>query len=366
MPARMVNPMRAIFISYRRDDSEGQAGRLFDDLEREFGHDAVFMDVTAIEPGHDFRRAIDEHVASCGVLLCIIGRQWLALRDQSGRRRIDDTADFVRLETASALRRDIPVVPVLVQGATMPTADELPEDLRELAFRNYIQVTHAHWDSDMQVLIAALRRQLPSAPPATIAATPPATMPWWKRTPVLASLGLAVAILVAVTKWASGPSNATTAANEPAPARETAASGTPARETPARPAPANEPFRETSAREAAERETPARNTPARKSLAGRWSAAACRGGLVVTTDDGRHLEAVCDTGMLHRISGTYTDAKTIATTVTRIDPNGCESQAKGRWTVESDDVLTTFQEGWADAKCNVQSDAVTEVLSRLR
>jgi hypothetical protein len=159
--------MRAIFISYRHDDSEGQAGRLFDDLEREFGRDAVFMDVTAIEPGRDFRRAIDEHVASCGVLLCVIGRYWLTLRDETGRRRIDEAADFVRLETASALRRDIPVVPVLVHGAAMPTADELPEDLRGLAFRHAMQLTHAHWDSDMQVLIGALSRQLsPTRPTA--------------------------------------------------------------------------------------------------------------------------------------------------------------------------------------------------------
>ncbi|MGH8488664.1 MAG: TIR domain-containing protein [Gammaproteobacteria bacterium] len=161
--------MRAIFISYRRDDAEGQAGRLFDDLTQHFGDDAVFMDVAAIEPGRDFRRAIDEQVASCGVLLTIIGKSWLTANDESGARRLDDPMDFVRLETASALKRDIPVVPVLVHGARMPRADELPEDLKALAFRNGVELTHARWDSDVQVLVKALQphvqaKQEPTGP----------------------------------------------------------------------------------------------------------------------------------------------------------------------------------------------------------
>ena len=148
--------MRAIFISYRREDAEGQAGRLFDDLVRHFGEDTVFMDVAGIEPGRDFRRVIDEHVASCGVLLAMIGKTWIDATDESGRRRLEDPMDFVRLETASALKRDIPVVPVLVHGARMPRADQLPADLAELAYRNGVELTHARWDSDVQVLIKAL------------------------------------------------------------------------------------------------------------------------------------------------------------------------------------------------------------------
>ena len=148
--------MRAIFISYRREDAEGQAGRLFDDLARHFGEDSVFMDVAGIEPGRDFRRVIDEHVASCGVLLAMIGKTWIDATDESGRRRLEDPMDFVRLETASALKRDIPVVPVLVHGARMPRAEQLPEDLAELAYRNGVELTHARWDSDVQVLIKAL------------------------------------------------------------------------------------------------------------------------------------------------------------------------------------------------------------------
>ena len=140
--------MRAIFISYRRSDTEGQAGRLFDDLKQHFGEDAVFMDVAGLEAGRDFRRAIDSQVASCGVLLAIIGKQWLTATDERGVRRLDDPMDFVRLETASALKRDIPVVPVLVQGARMPHADELPDNLKDLSYRNGVELTHARWDSD--------------------------------------------------------------------------------------------------------------------------------------------------------------------------------------------------------------------------
>ncbi len=149
--------MRAIFISYRRDDAEGQAGRLFDDLVMRFGKDSVFMDVSGIEPGRDFRRAIDEQVASCGVLLAMIGKDWFDAKDKSGRRRLDDPQDFVRLETALALKRDIPVIPVLVRGASMPRADQLPPDLAELSYRNAVELTHARWDSDVQVLVNALR-----------------------------------------------------------------------------------------------------------------------------------------------------------------------------------------------------------------
>ena len=149
--------MRGIFISYRREDAEGQAGRLFDDLANEFGNAAVFMDVAGSEPGRDFRRAIDENVANCGVLLAIIGKNWLNIRDAEGQRRIDDPMDFVRLETAAALKRDIPVIPVLVQGANMPRTAHLPPDLVDIAFRNGVELTHARWDSDVQILFNALR-----------------------------------------------------------------------------------------------------------------------------------------------------------------------------------------------------------------
>jgi hypothetical protein len=159
-PRRMTSRrpvLHSIFISYRRDDSEGEAGRLSDDLAEIFHEESVFMDVNAIQPGRDFRKAIDESIHKCSVLLAIVGHGWLDSKDGSGQKRLEDASDFVRLEIASALQRDIPVIPVLVRGAKMPRAEQLPADLRELAYRNAVELTHARWKSDLQVLIRALR-----------------------------------------------------------------------------------------------------------------------------------------------------------------------------------------------------------------
>ena len=172
--------MRSVFISYRRKDSEGESGRLFDDLSSHFGSESVFMDVSAIEPGRDFRKAIDQSVTTCNVLLAIIGQEWLELKDPSGRRRLEDPNDFVRLEIASALRRDIPLIPVLVRGAKMPDADRLPPDLKELVYRNAVELTHARWKSDVQLLIRALRPYLdvrPPSQPGRVAAESPHAVP---------------------------------------------------------------------------------------------------------------------------------------------------------------------------------------------
>jgi hypothetical protein len=147
----------AIFISYRRSDSQGESGRLFDDLIRQFGKDAVFMDVVGIDAGRDFRRAIDDSVQSCSVVLAMLGPLWLEAGDEQGSRRLDDETDYVRLEIAAALRRDIPVVPVLLRGAKMPRSEQLPGEIADLAYRNAVELTHARWKSDMQVLLKALR-----------------------------------------------------------------------------------------------------------------------------------------------------------------------------------------------------------------
>ncbi len=155
--------MRAIFISYRRSDSQGEAGRLFDDLVSHFGEQKVFMDVAGIEAGRDFRKAIEESVANCGVLLVLIGPTWASAKDESGVRRLDDPADFVREEVAAALRRDISVIPVLVRDAEMPRAEQLPDCLKELAYRNCVELTHARWKSDVQLLVEPLRRLIGSS-----------------------------------------------------------------------------------------------------------------------------------------------------------------------------------------------------------
>jgi hypothetical protein len=146
----------SIFISYRRSDSAGESGRLSDDLIARFGAGHVFMDVDAIEPGKDFRKAIRDNVSGCSLLLAMIGPEWLGTTTTTGTPRLESENDYVRLEIATALTRDIPVVPVLVRGARMPKADQLPEDIRELAYRNSVELTHARWRSDAQVLLQAL------------------------------------------------------------------------------------------------------------------------------------------------------------------------------------------------------------------
>ena len=214
------SPSRTIFISYRRDDAGGEAGRLFDDLIRAYGPDTVFMDVAGIEPGIDFRKAIDSNVASCGVLLAVIGPQWLSMADHpDGARRLDQTNDFVRLEIASALRRNIPVIPVLVHGAAMPHADALPEDLEDLAYRNAVELTLPRWNSDVSLLVAALRNYVHTAP-GTAASTVHATVPVQfpapesptidrtprRRLPLLLGVAAAVLVLLVVAIFVIGHS----------------------------------------------------------------------------------------------------------------------------------------------------------------
>jgi hypothetical protein len=131
-----------IFISYRRDDSAGYTGRVHDRLEREFGRESVFMDVNAIPLGVDFLDAIGYEVAKCDVLLAIIGPRWLDARDEIGQRRLDNVNDFVRVEIAAALKRDIPVIPILLDGTRVPNADQLPDDLKRLASRNGLNIRH--------------------------------------------------------------------------------------------------------------------------------------------------------------------------------------------------------------------------------
>lgn len=148
--------MGNIFVSYRRSDSEGHAGRLFRDLCDHFGKHRVLIDVVGMEKGRDFRRTIEQRLETSNVLLAIIGKTWVSVQDPSGHRRLENPSDLVRLETATALRKDIAVIPVLVGGAVMPREAELPDDLKNLAYRDGVEITHARWDSDVQHLIAAV------------------------------------------------------------------------------------------------------------------------------------------------------------------------------------------------------------------
>ena len=146
-----------LFISYRRDDSAGYAGRVHDRLQREFGENLLFMDVDSIPLGTNFVKAIDEEVAKCDVLLAIIGLGWLDARDEDGNRRLDSPADFVRIEIETALKRGIRVIPILLEGTRVPKADQLPDGLKELALRNGLNVRHSSFSDDMERLIRGLK-----------------------------------------------------------------------------------------------------------------------------------------------------------------------------------------------------------------
>ncbi len=190
--------MGGIFISYRRDDAQGEALHLFDNLKQHFGVDRVFMDVIAIRPGEDYRKVIDTAVASCDVLITLIGRDWLTSATAAGQPRINDARDFVRLETAAALKRDVRVIPVLLHGATMPTEEALPDELKPLAYRNAIELSHSRWDYDVRLLIEALERVVTAAAPAP--GPPPSTTPTpltaRRSIPRMAAVGAVVAVLI--------------------------------------------------------------------------------------------------------------------------------------------------------------------------
>lgn len=147
-----------IFISYRRDDSAGHAGRLYDRLQARFGEQQVFMDVDAIEPGVDFVDSLRQAVQQCRILVAVIGPDWLAAIDARGNHRLSNPRDFVRMEIAAALERGIRVIPALVQDATMPAPDDLPEALVPLASRNALELSDARWGYDVGRLIDVVER----------------------------------------------------------------------------------------------------------------------------------------------------------------------------------------------------------------
>jgi hypothetical protein len=160
--APMGNAAGHIFISYRRSDSADIAGRIDDRLTGRFGRNLIFKDVDSIPLGLDFKEYLDEKVSECSVFLAIIGDRWLEAGDETGVRRLNDPADFVRIEIESALKRGIPVIPLLVRGAKMPMEGQLPDGLKKLAYRNGIPIRHdPDFHRDMDRLIAALEKHIP-------------------------------------------------------------------------------------------------------------------------------------------------------------------------------------------------------------
>lgn len=151
--------MSDIFLSYRRQDTSSATGRLADRLEQYFGEQRVFRDYDSIVAGADFAATIDRAIGVSTVVLAIVGPGWVDARDQQGRRRLDDAGDFVRLEIESALRAELPVIPVLVEGAKMPPAAALPPSLEAFSRCQAVELTESRWRDDADRLIASLQSQ---------------------------------------------------------------------------------------------------------------------------------------------------------------------------------------------------------------
>ena len=205
-----------VFITYRREETAAQAGRLYDAMAARYGDRNVFMDVE-MAPGVDFVERITESVAACQVLIVVMGPRWATLEDEQGRRRLDDPEDFVRLEVETALRRpEVTPIPVLVAGARMPSREELPEELRAITRRNALELSDQRWRQDVGRLISTLDELVGETPAGqtaspAVASSPPSRAKAARRLPLgsrarWALLGVltVAAIVVAVVVASDG------------------------------------------------------------------------------------------------------------------------------------------------------------------
>lgn len=153
-----------VFVSYRREDSPDVCGRIYDRLVQKFGKAAVFKDVDSIPFGVDFREHLDDKVSQCSVLLAVIGDRWLEVKNEEGKCRLFDARDYVRIEIESALKRNIPVIPLLVRGARLPDVGAIPESISSLVYRNGLPVRpDPDFHNDMDRLLESLCNTLDHA-----------------------------------------------------------------------------------------------------------------------------------------------------------------------------------------------------------
>lgn len=150
--------MPNIFISYRREDSAGWTGRIAERLRKKFGSESIFMDIDTIQPGTDFTEALRSAVGACDVLLAMIGPAWSVAKNAEGQTRLEDPNDWVRMELTTALSRNIPVIPVLVGGSSLPKTSTLPHDLQKLSNYQTHELTDKRWDYDSTRLIQVLEK----------------------------------------------------------------------------------------------------------------------------------------------------------------------------------------------------------------
>jgi TIR domain len=154
----MADEFGRVFLSYRREETRHVAGRFADQLEHRIGPENVFLDIDGMQPGADVRETIVEQVRSCRLVVALIGPKWVSLCDSRGRRRLHGPGDFVNLEILTALECGIRIIPVLVDGADMPRAEELPGPIQELALRSALRLDHESFKSDSKKLLSAIEQ----------------------------------------------------------------------------------------------------------------------------------------------------------------------------------------------------------------
>ena len=145
-----------IFLCYRREDTQGFARGVYERLASKYGHERVFRDIDSTPAGVRFSACIESRVGQCSVMVVLIGNAWLSAKDRTGQRRLDIPKDWVRQEIEAALSRDIPILPVRVQGAPMPSEDELPSSIADLAGFQSAEVADSRWDYDVGQLTEAI------------------------------------------------------------------------------------------------------------------------------------------------------------------------------------------------------------------
>jgi len=194
--------MPAIFISYRREDSAGYAGRMHEELAGRLGQEQVFRDADTLRAGQDFEQAIHQRLQDCQACLVLIGPNWVTSQTAAGERRLHQPGDYVCMEIAAALARpDVLVVPVLVGGATMPAAADLPETIRALRRRQAMSVRDEAWEADMDRLAAPLRQTVGAAPAPPVATAPSGTRRTRSRYALGAAIAVALLVVAAGVYW---------------------------------------------------------------------------------------------------------------------------------------------------------------------
>jgi len=186
-----------LFISYRRGDARGIAGRLSDTLGAYFGDDRVFRDIESIEGGADFGNVIEESLQTADAVIVLIGPDWVTLKDDEGHRRIDDPEDWVAQEIAVAMQLKKPVFPVLVENASLPRAEELPGKLKPLTRYNAISISDDRWKADVERLAKIISFEIPSASERRL---------YWVRLGISVALFASLSLIAGIHTWAAGKS----------------------------------------------------------------------------------------------------------------------------------------------------------------